>query len=362
MKLITFPPDVDINNRTGTVKFGIDPTANRLHLGHLIPLKILKQFQSKGNNIVLIIGDFTATLGDPSGKDATRPILTLNATRQNAQELIPILERILGKVSVRFNSEWLENITLNKFSHILSQFTIHELLSRDSFQNRIANQNPIGSHELIVPILQGLDSVEVNADIEIGGTDQLFNFQMSRTLQELNGQVPQICIFAPILNGLDGRKMSKSFNNCIWLDDSPKDCFGKTMSISDELMFEWLPIFCDNFNTNDHPMELKKQLAHSVTAEIWSKDDADIELERFINVFQKKTAVPLDIAVVKSTDLIDFVSKARGISNGSAKKLINSGAVSVNGTKIYNASPELNDTIIRIGKKDFFLFQWESIE
>lgn len=355
MKFSTFPPNADLAGRKGVVKFGIDPTASRLHLGHLLPLKLLKQFQNKGNEIVLILGDFTATLGDPSGKDTSRPILSLDVTRSNAEAFMSIVSRILGTdITIWKNSTWLSSIPMSEVVQILAKFSVNELLSRDSFQLRQANQNPIGMHELIVPILQGLDSVHVNADIEIGGTDQLFNFQISRKLQELNNQLPQVCIFSPILNGLDGRKMSKSFNNCIWLDDTPKDVFGKTMSISDELMFEWLDIFCDNIDRNQHPMALKKHLAFAITADVWDVECATRELQLFEGVFQNKSKVPDNIPLITGSNVIELVCNGMNISHSAAKRLINSNAVSINGIKITTDAQFENGDLLKIGKINFF--------
>jgi tyrosyl-tRNA synthetase len=238
------------------------------------------------------LGTFTAQLGDPSGKDTMRPILSAEETERNAESIIDQIARIFGNpnsshpnfksIQIHRNGEWFGVMNAIKMTNLLSKFTTTQLLARDSFQKRIEDKNPIGMHELVVPILQGYDSVMLQTDVEIGGNDQLFNFAITRDVQHVHGQKPEICLLMPIINGTDGRKMSKSFDNCIFINDSPDDVFGKTMSISDVLMKEWWPIISDSEFPTDkdggmtpgdlHPMKLKKDLAWFVTKEIWGED------------------------------------------------------------------------------------------
>jgi len=220
MKTETFPPNSTIPKEKSRVKFGIDPTSDKLHLGHLVPLRMVKTLKDMGHTIDVVLGSFTAQMGDPSEKDKMRPMLSDTETKANAESILIQVKRILGSdINIHFNHTWFEKMTLPQMMNIVSKFNVNHLLSRDSFQNRIKNNNSIGIHELLVPILQGLDSVELKSDIEIGGTDQLFNFMISREMQEKSGMKPEICLFAPIINGLDGRKMSKSLNNCIILSN-----------------------------------------------------------------------------------------------------------------------------------------------
>ena len=218
-----FPEGSNIK-RLNKVKFGIDPTFPSLHLGHLVPLRIAKQLQEQGKHITIVLGTFTAQMGDPSGKDETRPILSKNDVNRNAEKILLHVKQVLTPgFKVFRNGDIFNEMTVPKLMKIVSDFSVQQMTKRDAFSKRLDNNVPIGIHELIVPILQGTDSVHLESQIEIGGTDQLFNFQVARRLQELNGQEPEICILAPIINGTDGRKMSKSLGNCIFFDDDPTD-------------------------------------------------------------------------------------------------------------------------------------------
>jgi tyrosyl-tRNA synthetase len=239
---------------------------------------------------------------------------------------------------------------------ILSKFTVGNLLSRDAFQKRISSNNSIGMHELIVPILQGLDSVELKSDIEVGGSDQMFNFHTTRQTQEIFGQKPEVCIMAPIINGIDGRKMSKSYNNCIWINDTPKDVFGKAMSISDAVMYEWYPIFFDSYE-KEHPMMMKKNLAQKITEEIWGAEDGLRERQSFEAQFQSKK-LPENIKEVPVTNIVDFILAVKGGSKSDARRLVTANAVGIvddegNISKVgidYIVKP---GEIIKIGKRDY---------
>ena len=312
---------------SGVVKFGIDPTSDKLHLGHLIPIRMVKKLKENGMDVHIILGTFTAQMGDPSGKDTMRPILSLSATKSNADSIISQMHRVLGDdITIHYNHEWFNEMTLPEIMRMLSKYTVDFLLSRDAFQKRQEAGNSIGIHELIVPLLQGLDSVKLKANVEVGGSDQLFNFLLSRDVQDKMGQDPEICFMAPIINGTDGRKMSKSYNNCIYINDSPKDVFGKVLSISDKTMHEWYPLFIENYNKEDHPMTLKKALAVEITNIIWPGKGEEEK-----SAFEKVSSgsLPADIPEIKSEPLLDLISKMNKISKGDARRLLTHGAVSV---------------------------------
>jgi tyrosyl-tRNA synthetase len=353
----TIVPDGAAIPTNGVVKIGFDPTGKDLHLGHLLVLKMVKKLKENGMSVSVILGTMTAQLGDPSGRDATRPMLSSSDTKSNAEAILSQLYRILGKdITIHYNHEWFEKMTLPEILQILSKYTVDYLMSRDAFQKRKEAGNTIGMHELIVPLLQGLDSVQLNAAVEVGGTDQLFNFLLSRDVQEKMGQKPEICLMSPIINGTDGRKMSKSFNNCIFINDTPKDVFGKAMSISDAVMYEWYPIF---FETHEkkHPMQMKKDLASKVTDEIWGEGTGEKEKQAFESQFQSKQ-LPTDIKDVKATDLVEFIVSLKKISKSEARRLVMAGAVNtVDGTGVttkigpdYQIKP---GDIIKVGKRDY---------
>ncbi len=342
--------EVDFNKKLN-VKFGIDPTADRLHLGHLIPLRFAKKMLDNGHNLDIVLGTFTAQLGDPSGKDSMRPMLDSETTKDNAIALLPVIRRILKKdFNLHFNHEWFKRMNAIDMVNILSKFTANQLLSRDSFQKRISNEDGIGMHELTVPILQGFDSVHLKTDIEIGGNDQLFNFKITRDLQRAFDQKPEVCMLMPIINGTDGRKMSKTFKNCIFLDDSPIDVFGKTMSISDELMKEWFMVFMDE--SIGHPMEAKKKLAFQITKEVWDENEAKIALEHFERVIQKKN-IPIEIKDTNNTDILKVIMELRSCSATEARRLLSQGAVKVNDEKALEEKTLSSGDIVKVGKLNF---------
>lgn len=363
MDFTIFPNNEKIDfSRKLNVKFGIDPTSDKLHLGHLIPLMVAKKLWKEGHNIQIVLGTFTAQLGDPSGKDTMRPIIDQDTTKLNADSITKQIHRVFGNykesgtgvVSIFKNHTWFESMNSIEMINILSKFTTAQLLARDSFQKRIEDENPIGMHELIVPVLQGMDSVQLASDVEIGGTDQLFNFAITRDMQRIHGQEPEKCILMPIINGTDGRKMSKSFGNCIFLNDSPEDVFGKVMSISDELMKEWWPVFfsVEQINMN-FPMDQKKRLAFQITTEIWSFDEADKAQQHFENKIQNKQ-VPDDIQEIAATNVLSAVVAIRKCSITEAKRLISQGAVRVHGNKVSEVDFNLQPgDIVKVGKLDF---------
>jgi len=346
-----FPEGSDIKG-LNRVKFGIDPTFPALHLGHLVPLRIVKKLQDEGKDITIVLGTFTAQMGDPSGKDETRPILSEEEVRKNAKHILMHVKQILKPgFHVFKNGDRFSEMGVPELMQIVSDFTVQQMTRRDAFAKRLANGVAIGVHELIVPILQGIDSVTVESEIEIGGTDQLFNFQVARRLQELNGQEPQVCIMAPIINGTDGRKMSKSLGNCIFLDDDPTDIFGKCMSISDETMNEWIPILTDE-NKESKPMARKKKMAFDIVEQLFDISMAETCLKQFEDRIQNKE-IPDDIEDIRADDLLDAIIKIRGCSKTQARRLLADGAVKIDGVKAVEDSHIAHGQIIKIGKRDF---------
>jgi tyrosyl-tRNA synthetase len=336
------------------VKFGIDPTSDKLHLGHLIPLLNIKELKEEGHNIDIVLGTFTAQLGDPSEKDSMRPMLDKKTTTENADSIIKQVRRILGNdIRVHFNHVWFEELNCVDMIELLSKFTVKDLLSRDSFQKRIENGNPIGLHELVVPILQGIDSAKLRTDVEIGGTDQLFNFTITREIQKQLGQEPEVCFLSDIINGTDGRKMSKSFGNCIFINDTPVDVFGKTMSISDDTMKDWFKIFMEEPINESKPFEEKKKLASKITEIIWSPGAAEFALQNFESVVQNKE-VPEIMPETHIKDIISIIVNTNNCSKSEARRLIRQDSVRVNGIKMNDETAMLNPgDIAKIGKRGF---------
>lgn len=351
MLLETFPENSDITNLK-RVKFGIDPTFPMLHLGHLVPLRIVRKLQEQGKFVTIVLGTFTAQLGDPSGRDQARPILSKEDVESNADRILEQVEKVLLPGFIVFkNGDAFNVMRVPELMKIVSDFSVQQMTSRNAFSNRIKAENPIGIHELIVPILQGTDSVILKSQIEIGGTDQLFNFQVARRLQEINGQEPEVCIMAPIINGTDGRKMSKSLGNCIFIDDDPKDMFGKCMSISDETMEAWIPLLTDG-NDELNPMARKKKMAFDIVSQIFGRLTASSALASFVKSVQNKE-IPENIPEIKELGLVEAVVAIRNCSNTEARRLIMSGAVKVDNVKIDSETKLSSGQILKVGKRDF---------
>jgi len=330
------------------VKLGMDPTAPDLHLGHAVVLSKMKTFQDLGHEVIFVIGDFTARIGDPSGRSKTRPPLTQKDIEYNMRTYFEQVRRILdpNKVTVRYNSEWLDKLSATDMVQLCGKVTLARLTEREDFAKRIRENQPIGFHELLYPLFQAYDSVALDADIELGGTDQTFNLLMGRFLQEQYGQTPQVVITTPLLEGLDGvQKMSKSLGNAIAIAENPDDAFGKLMSISDQLMWRYFALLLDVPQHelsamearvaygNTHPMSLKKQMAHDIIAKFWSKPAADKAQETFEALFQKKDyskaqEVTLPDDTANPIWIVDLLKLIGAISSSSeAKRLIESKAV-----------------------------------
>ncbi|MGB8771825.1 MAG: tyrosine--tRNA ligase [Candidatus Korobacteraceae bacterium] len=294
------------------VKAGFDPTAPDLHLGHTVLMRKLKHFQDMGHTVIFLIGDFTGLIGDPSGRSATRPPLSREQIDQNAEtykaQVFKILDR--GKTEVRFNSEWLDKLGYEGFIRLAAKFTVSQILEREDFHKRFEEEKPIAMHELLYPIAQGYDSVALEADVELGGTDQKFNLLMGRELQRHYGQPPQIVLTTPLLEGTDGvQKMSKSYGNYIGIIEAPQEMFGKVMSISDELMWRYYELLTDVSiadiermknevaSGEAHPMKLKQELGRRIVADFHSRDAAEQAARDWSRMFQKDE-VPEDLPVM----------------------------------------------------------------
>ena len=355
MKFTTFPENINPFQKKGVVKLGIDPTGPELHLGHLLPIKLFKQFKDNGCEPHIILGTFTAQIGDATGRDTTRPILTKEQTEENAENILKQIKRVLGDdLIVHFNDTWHSTMTLPEMMNLISNFSVQRLLNRDNFAKRMESNIPIGMHELMGPILQGIDSVVLNTAIEVGGTDQLFNFVVSREIQEMKGQEPEICVFSPVINGTDGRKMSKSFGNCIFLNDTPEDVFGKVMSISDDMMREWQLVFFDEEELADmdltkHPMLLKKELAMRITDDVWGKELSQRAIQHFENTIQNRE-LPDNIPEFPLTNIIDIVKDIVNNSRSEARRLLKANAVKINGEKADETFVLKSGDIVKVGK------------
>ena len=356
------------------IKFGMDPTAPDIHLGHAVALSKLRQWQDLGHEIILIIGDFTAQIGDPTGKSKTRPPLSEEEIKQNAKTYFEQVGRILDmeKTSVCYNSEWLAKLTSFDFIKLAGKITLARVIERDDFQKRLKENVSIGLHELFYPLLQGYDSVELKADVELGGTDQTFNLLMGRFLQEQFGQSPQIIMTMPLLEGLDGvQKMSKSLDNYIGLFELANEAYGKLMSISDELMLRYYQLLLGKTKTEIvqmksdvesqkvHPMNLKKEMASGIISKFWSKKEADESQKQFESLFQKKDysqakEVKLISDVQNPIWIVELLKQLGAVKTSSeAKRLIQSGAVSINGESVgdFKAEVEVKDgMIVKVGK------------
>lgn len=359
------------------VKLGVDPTRPDLTFGHMVVFNKLRQFQELGHQAVLIIGDFTTRIGDPSGRSSARPILTEEEINENAKTYLDQAFKILDpeKTEVRRNSEWFGKMSMLDTLQLSRQMTVARMLERDDFAKRYASKTPISIIEFLYPLLQGRDSVEVRSDVEIGGTDQLFNNLVGRQLQKDAGMPEQAVITMPLLVGLDGeRKMSKSYGNYIALNDSAKDMFGKIMSVPDATMWIYYELLLEKSPAEivamkeQHPMEMKKRLAAALTAKFYGEDAGRYEREQFENVFSKKQ-VRADIpefawnalvpAGTPDASVLDLLAATKLFpSKKEIRRLIEQGAVKVNEKKLADAAARLAQTdaagtVIQAGKRVF---------
>lgn len=361
------------------IKLGMDPTAPDLHLGHAVVLRKMRQFQDLGHEVIFLIGDYTASIGDPTGKSKTRPPLSVEEIAINSKTYFDQIKRILDpeKLTVSYNSSWLSKLSFSDTIQLCAKVTVARLLERDDFAKRLAQHQPIALHELLYPIMQGYDSVALDADVELGGTDQTFNLLCGRFLQEQYGKTPQVILTTPLLEGLDGvEKMSKSLGNYIGLTDEPADAYGKLMSISDTLMWRYYSLLLsvsdcdiekmkqDVVSQKVHPMDLKKQMAFGIIQEFWSQDEAIAAQENFIALFQKKdlsAGKPVILPVTMSNPvwIIDLLKELGAITTTSdGKRLIESGAVSCDGVIVSEFKAEITwhaGMTIKVGKHRIYI-------
>ncbi len=352
------------------VKLGLDPSSPDLHFGHAVLLTKLADLQALGHTLVLIVGDATAMVGDPSGRNKLRPQLTRAEVNANlatyTQQAALLLD--MSRVEVRRNSEWFDALRFEDVLRLLGRRTVAQTLAREDFQKRLAENTPIGLHELVYPVMQGWDSVEVRADVELGGTDQLFNLLVGRELQAQSGQEPQIVLTTPLINGLDGRKMSKSYGNAIGLTDSPTDVFGKTMSIVDVAMPMWFELLTRLDATmrkgllNGHPRQAKARLAWELVNRIHGREAADSALAEFDRRFSAKE-LPAEIPehtwpFDSASAPLPLVIKQLGFatSNSDARRKIEQGGVRLDGQVVkdpnYLLRPD-GDHLLQVGKLHF---------
>lgn len=368
-------------NRKLIIKLGFDPTAPDLHLGHAVVLKKLRQFQDLGHQIVIIVGSFTARIGDPTGKNKARKPLTAEEVHHNAETYISQLSKVIDveKTNIVFNSEWLDALNFSEVIQLMSKVTVAQLMHRNDFNKRFSENTPIAMHELVYPVLQGFDSVQINCDIEMGGTDQLFNCAMGRQLQESHGKSPQIVMCMPLLKGLDGKeKMSKSLNKIIGLTDEPNEMFGKTMSIPDSLIDEFIELTTDfspeekkslkqNIVNGKNPMNIKKQIAKNIITQYHDAESAENAELFFMNQFQSKNfeekvfePVFMDLLqhIQHKMTLTELCHQLKSNESKSfIRRLIENGGIQINNIKMTDPNEEIKlekGIKIKIGKRSFF--------
>lgn len=359
------------------IKFGVDPTRPDLTFGHLVVFNKLKQFQDAGHEAILLIGDYTARIGDPSGRSDLRPELSEDEVAENAKTYLDQAFKIIDpdKTTVRRNSEWFCKMNFAESLSLARKFTVARMLERDDFEQRYKNNLPISMVEFMYPLIQGYDSIMLRSDVEIGGSDQLFNMLVGRTLQKDDGITPQTVITLPLLVGLDGKKkMSKSYGNYIAFNDSSKDMFGKVMSVSDETMWDYYRLLLLNDDPTiqslmqDHPMEKKKELAKELTALFYGYDVANNEKTSFSNVFTDgENPEKMDIFSIsgnkntyEAPTLLNVLHESKKFeSKGQIRRLIKQGAIKLDGEKIDDSEKEISfesnekEKIIKAGKKIF---------
>ena len=351
-------------NRPLRVKLGVDPTSADIHLGHTVVLRKLRDFQELGHQAILIIGDFTALIGDPSGRSVTRPTITRDEVERNAKTYREQAFKILDqkRTEIVFNGSWLGKLSFEDVIRLNAEVTLQQLLQREDFRARMKSEQPIHAHEIQYPIMQAYDSVMVKADVELGGTDQLFNILLGRDLQKQNGQPQQIVLLTPILEGLDGKqKMSKSLGNYVALNDPPTEMFGKLMSISDELMARYyLLLLSRELPKTKHPLEAKKDLAAEIVATYHSRDAANKAQDEWTRRFSEKRLSETELPTLpsQSDDLVTIVVNgfaANGItkSRTEASRLIKQGSVQLDGAKLRNPTEQIKlsaNQILRLDK------------
>ncbi len=349
------------------IKLGVDPTAPDLHLGFTVGLRKLRQFQDAGHTAVLIIGDYTARVGDPSGKNSTRPMLGEAEIQANLTSYLAQAGKVLNPgYETAFNGTWFGKMTFTDILKLASQMTVARMLERDDFSNRFKAGTPISLHEMLYPLMQGYDSVMVKADVELGGTDQTFNLMVGRDLQREAGQEPQVCLTLPLIEGLDGvRKMSKSYGNYVGLNEAPKEMFGKLMSVPDALMEKYFSLLTDLDMPKGHPRDAKVALAREIVRMYHGEEAAKAAAGEFDRIFSKKE-LPDEMPEVRFLPgtvpegriwIVKLVAEAKlSASNSETRRLVSQGAVSVDAEVVSDPEAKVvlkDGSVLRVGKRRF---------
>ncbi len=366
--------EADKASRQLRIKLGLDPTSADIHLGHTVVLRKMRQFQDLGHKAVLIIGDYTARIGDPSGQDTTRPMLSPQQIEKNAktyfQQAGKILDTSENKLEIRYNSEWLSELKLADLIKLTSNMTVARMLERDTFELRYKDGDAIGIHEFLYPLMQGYDSVMVKSDVELGGTDQTFNNLVGRDIQRAYAQPPQIVITTPILVGLDGKeKMSKSKGNYIGVTDEPGDMFGKVMSISDDMMENYFTLLTDKSDEEvaelvnpdkTHPKQAKVLLGKTIVSQFYNEAAAEAAAAEFDKVFaqgQLPDDIPEVVIADSAISVKQLLLSCKLVeTGGEAKRMIKQSAVSIDGRRINDPNTEVtpkDGMVIQVGKRKF---------
>lgn len=363
------------NNTPLRIKLGCDPTRPDLHLGHSVILRKMRQFQDLGHHIILIIGDFTALIGDPTGQNKTRPSLSADEIKENAKSYLDQAGKILDreKTEIVYNADWLGPITFEGVIKLSSKLTVARMIERDDFSKRFSNNEPISLHEFLYPLAQGQDSVHLKSDVELGGTDQKFNLLVGRDLQRLDGQDPQVCLMMPLLEGTDGtQKMSKSYDNYIGINEEPNDMYGKVLSIPDDLIYRYFELVTDlptdelpgiKDKVANDPRNTKHDLAFTITRMYHGKEAAKDARKHFeqtvINKEIPDDAPEFEFEPGSTHRLLDIISDAELTqSNGETKRMIKQGGVSIDDEKIKEINHEITfsagDTLnLKVGKRNY---------
>jgi tyrosyl-tRNA synthetase len=356
------------------VKLGIDPSGADLHLGHMVVIKKLREFQEAGHHIMLLFGNFTGQIGDPTDKLNSRPPKTQKELEKNAKTYLDQVDKVLDikKIEVMWNADWLGKLKFADVVNLAQVFTVHQMLERDMYQDRIKKNNPIYMHEFLYPLMQGYDSVAMKADLELGGTDQTFNLLAGRPIQKAYGQEPQNVLTVPLLIGTDGKdKMGKSLGNYIGINESPKDMFGKTMSITDDLILDYFELTTDvtidelkkikkELSSGKNPRDLKVRLAKEIVTFYHSKKDADNAEQEFINMFQKKD-LPDEIDTKKMSkktwNIVDLLAETKLVSSKSeGRRMVEQGGVKIDQEKVESIDEEISlssEKLVQVGKRKF---------
>jgi len=360
------------------IYLGIDPTAVNIHIGHAVPLRKLQKFAELGHHVTFLIGDFTALIGDTSDKDSERPVLTSQQIETNFQTYKKQASKVLdfSKISVRHNSEWLKKLSFEDIVKLTQHFSAGEFVGRELIKKRLTEGKKVGLHELLYPVMQGYDSYFMDTDIQLGGTDQTFNMQAGRILQKDLRNKESFIIANGFLSGTDGRKMSKTWGNAIWLTDEPKDMFGKVMSLKDELILQYFLLATNTspdaiariqkrLETKENPMVLKKELAQKIVSELHGEKEANVARDEFEKLFQKKSLADSDIPMFSTKQpvwkLIDLLVETKtATSKSEARRLIDQDAVEINGVGIKFQTTDVTiktNDIMKVGKRKFIKIQ-----